>query len=320
MRAYALRRLLLLVPTLIGISLLAFGLIKLAPGDAAAEFLRRTTDRPPTGQEIEQVRRELGLDRPFAVQYARWLERAVQGDLGVSYSTRQPVVTEFRRRVPFTLELAIPAALLAIAIALPAGLISALRPNRPVDHAMRLLSLAGASMPGFWLALLLIIVFAVRLSLVPVAGRGGPASLVLPVVTLAVTPAATLSRFTRSTMLETLGEDYIRTARAKGVPAWSILFRHALRNALIPIVTVFGTNVGHLLAGASGLAVIETIFVWPGLGKLAVDAISQRDYPMIQAFVLFAGATFVLINLVVDLSYAVIDPRVRLDRGPGMPR
>jgi ABC-type dipeptide/oligopeptide/nickel transport system permease component len=155
---------------------------------------------------------------------------------------------------------------------------------------------------------------------VPVAGRGGAASLVLPVITLAVTPAATLARFTRSTLLETLGEDYIRTARAKGVSRWRILSRHALRNALIPVVTVFGTSVGHLLAGASGLAVIETIFVWPGLGKLAVDAISQRDYPMIQGFVLFAGTTFVLINLVVDLSYAVIDPRVRLDRGAGMPR
>ena len=199
MRAYTFRRLLLLVPTLIGISLLAFALAHVAPGDPATEFLRRTTDRQPTPAEIAVVRHDLGLDRPLVVQYVAWVGHVAHGDLGISYSTRGPVREELGRRVLFTLELAVPAALLAILIALPAGIASTLMRGRLGDQVVRVIALAGASMPGFWLALLLIIVFAVKLSLVPVAGRGGPASLVLPVVTLAVTPAATLARFTRST-------------------------------------------------------------------------------------------------------------------------
>lgn len=309
MKAYLLRSLALLIPTLLGISLLAFGLAKLAPGDPAAEFLRRTTDRPPTPPEIARVRGELGLDRPVIVQYARWVQRAARGDLGVSYATRRPVTHEIRHRIPATLELAVPAALLALLIALPLGIISALHRNGAIDQIARVASLAGASIPSFWLALLLIILFAVKLSLVPVAGRQGISSVILPAITLAVTPAAGLARFTRSAMLETLSQEYIVTARAKGLRERLIVRRHALRNALIPVVTVFGINLGHLVAGA---VIIETIFAWPGLGKLAVDAILQRDYPLIQGFVLYTGATFVAINFVVDLSYAAIDPRVRI--------
>lgn len=309
MRAYALRRLAQMAPTLVGISLLAFALAALAPGDAAFEFLSRSLDRHPTPQEVAEVRRELGLDRPLAVQYVTWLGRAARGDLGVSYSTRRPVADEIRRRIPYTMELALPAALLALAIAVPAGTLSAVRRNRPTDHVVRVLSLAGASMPSFWLALLLIILFAVKLSLVPAAGRQGPASGLLPSFALALTPAAVLARFTRSMMLETLGEEYVRTARAKGLGELAVVGRHALRNGLIPVVTAFGTSLGHLLAGA---VVIESIFVWPGIGKLGLDAILERDYPMIQAFVLYAGLGFLLINLLVDLSYALVDPRVRL--------
>ncbi len=308
MGRYALRRVLLLVPTLLGLSVIAFGLANLAPGDVAATYLTRVLNQPPSTEQIERVRHELGLDRPVVVQYVNWLGDAVQGDLGVSYSTRGSVAAELRRRVPFTLQLAVPAALLALLIAIPSGVISALYRSRLPDHAMRLVSLAGASLPSFWLALILILVFAVHLSLVPVAGRGGFDSYVLPVVTLAVTPAAVLARFTRSTMLEVLAEDYVRTARAKGVPPWAVVGRHALRNAMIPVVTDFGTRLAHLVAGA---VIVEAIFVWPGLGKLVLDAVNERDYPMIQGVILFGGLAAALINLVVDLSYTLIDARVR---------
>jgi len=309
MKAYLVRSAALLIPTLIGISLLAFGLAKLAPGDPATEFLRRTTDRPPTPTEVARVRIELGLDQPVVVQYARWAVHAVRGDLGVSYSTRRPVTTEITHRIPATLELAIPAALLALLIAIPLGMISAIHRNRVLDQIARVGSLAGASIPSFWLALLLIILFAVKLSWVPVAGRQSISSTFLPAFALAVTPAAGLARFTRSAMLEVLGQEYVTTARAKGLRERIIVRRHVVRKALIPVVTAFGISLGHLVAGA---VIIESIFAWPGLGKLAVDAILQRDYPVIQGFVLYTGNAFVAINFLVDLSYAVIDPRVRV--------
>lgn len=308
MNGYLLRRLALLVPTLLGISLLAFAVANFAPGDAAEEFLRRTLDQPPTPAEVAAARAELGLDRPLAVQYAAWTADAVRGDLGVSYSTRAPVLDELLRRVPFTLELAVPAALLSLLLAVPLATVSALYRNRWPDHVVRVLSLAGASMPGFWLALLLIVVFAVRMSAVPVAGRHGWTSVILPVVALSVAPAAVLSRFLRSSLLEIFGEDYVRTGRAKGLRPRRVLTHHAMRNAAIPLLTVFALSFGHLLAGA---VVVETIFVWPGVGSLIVDAITERDYPMIQAFVLYTGVAFVLLNLVVDVAYTAIDPRVR---------
>nr|MDP9478235.1 ABC transporter permease [Actinomycetota bacterium] len=250
MRAYALRRLALLVPTLLGISLLAFALANLTPGDPAATYLRRVLDQQPTPAQIAETREELGLNRPLVVQYLDWVGHAVRGDLGVSYSTRRPVTEEIRHRIPFTLELALPAALLALAIAIPVGVISAVYRNRLPDQVVRICSLAGASVPSFWLALLFIDLFAVKFALLPVAGRQGPTSAILPIFVLALTPAAVLARFTRSAMLETLGEDYVRTARAKGLPGWLVVGRHALRNSLIPVITAFGTILGHLLVGA----------------------------------------------------------------------
>lgn len=308
MGAYVLRRLLLLVPTLLGISMLAFAVANLAPGDAAEEFLRRTLDRTPTPAEVAATRRELGLDRSLVAQYLSWAGDVLRGDLGISYSTRRPVLDEVLHRIPYTLELAVPAALLALLLAVPLATLSALHRNRLPDQIVRVLSLAGASMPAFWLALLLIVVFAVQLSLVPVAGRQGWTSVILPVAALTVAPAAVLTRFTRSALLEVLGEDYIRMARAKGLRR-EVLTRHALRNVMIPLLTVFALSFGHLLAGA---VVIETIFVWPGLGSLILAAITERDYPVIQAFVLYSGLAFLLINLVVDIAYTAIDPRVRL--------
>jgi ABC-type dipeptide/oligopeptide/nickel transport system permease component len=305
---YPLRRALLVIPTLLGISFLAFALANLAPGDPAEQVLRRTSDRQPTPREIAEKRLELKLDRPLVTQYVSWAGRAFQGDLGISYATRRPVVSELRNRIPYTLQLTVAAALLALAIAVPAGIVCALHRNKLFDQGARLLSLAGASMPSFWLALNLILLFAVRLSMVPVAGRSGWNSYVLPVLTLAVTPAAVLSRFTRSTMLEILEDDYMRTARAKGLTEWRTVLAHGLRNAMVPLLTSFSISLGHLLAGA---VIVETIFVWPGVGKLALDAITERDYPMIQGFVLYAGAAFCAINLLVDLAYGVIDPRIR---------
>lgn len=306
--SYVLRRCLLAIPTLLGISFLAFALANLAPGDPAEQLLRRISDTPPTRQEVIDTREEMGLNRPLVAQYVSWAGRAVQGDLGISYTTRRPVTSELGHRIPYTLQLTVLAALLALAIAVPAGIVCALHRNKLFDQMARLTSLAGASMPSFWLALSLIVFFAVRLSMVPVAGRGGLDSYVLPVVTLAVTPAAVLARFTRSTMLEILDDDYMRTARAKGLTEWRTVLGHGIRNALVPLLTAFSISLGHLLAGA---VIVETIFVWPGVGRLALDAISNRDYPMIQGFVLYAGAAFAAINLLVDLAYGAIDPRIR---------
>jgi peptide/nickel transport system permease protein len=313
--AYVLRRCLLVIPTLLGISFLAFAMANLAPGDPAVEFLRRISDRQPTPEEVRQVRQELRLDKSIVEQYGAWVGRAAQGDLGISYSTRRPVTTELGHRIPFTLQLTVLAAGLALLIALPLGIVSALYRNRLVDQLARLTSLAGASMPSFWLGLSLIVLFAVRWSMVPVAGRGGFDSYILPVVTLAVAPAAVLSRFTRSTMLEILDDDYMRTAHAKGLTAWRAVITHGLRNALVPLLTAFSISLGHLLSGA---VIVETIFVWPGVGKLGLDAIQQRDYPMLQGFVLYAGAAFAGINLLVDLAYGAIDPRIAAaGRGTG---
>ena len=303
------RRLALVVPTLVGLTMLAFGVANVAPGDPAGEYLRRVYGREPTPSELQAERHRLGLDRPLVEQYVRWVGRAAGGDLGTSFTSRRSVRDELLHRIPFTLELALPAALLALVVAVPAGIASAVHRNRLVDQALRIASLAGASMPSFWLALLLIILFAVHWSLVPVAGRTGVSSLVLPTVTLALAPTAVLARFTRSAMLETLGEDYVTVARSKGVRESFVVGRHAFRNALIPIITAFATSLGFLLSGA---VVIETIFVWPGVGSLIVEAIQARDYPMIQGFVLYTGAAFLVINLLVDLSYLVIDPRVAI--------
>lgn len=312
MRRYVLRRLAVLVPTLLGMSFLVFSVASLTPGDPAEEYAQRVSDRPPTEEQLAQARRELRLDRPFVAQYASWMGHAVRGDLGKSFFTRRPVIEEIRHRIPFTLQLAVPAALLSLALAIVVGTVCAFYRNRLVDQVVRVLSLAGASMPSFWLALILIIVFSVKLRIFPVAGRqAGLASGVLPVVALSLPSAAVLGRFIRSTLLEILGEDYIRAARAKGVREVAVLRRHALRNSLVPVVTAFGTSLGHLLAGT---VVIESIFAWPGLGTLTLEAIRHRDYPMLQAFILFSGLVVVLINLIVDVSYAVIDPRVRPGR------
>ena len=316
MGQYITRRLLLLVPIWLGITLMAFGLGRLAPGDPARLIAERQADGLATPAQIERVREEYGLNDPLPLQYARWVGNALRGDLGVSFKTGGPVLEELARRFPATLELAVYGMCVGILLALPLGIQAAVRRGSAVDHASRLVALAGASLPSFWLAFLLIIVFAVQLRMLPVAGRGTARHLVLPAVTLGFALAAPLTRLTRSSMLEVLGEDFVRTARAKGLHERGVVIQHALRNALIPVVTVAGMSFGHLLGGA---VIVETVFAWPGVGKLVVDSIFDRDYPLIQGYVLFMGTVFVLINLLVDLLYVWLDPRVQLATGGEVP-
>lgn len=309
MKSYVLRRVLLIVPTLVGLSLIAFALTHIAPGDPAREYVIRLTEAPPTPASVERVREELGLNRPLPVQYASWLADALTGDLGISYSTRRPVTTEIGRRLRPTAELAIPAAVLALVVAIPLGTFSAVRRNRVSDQVLRVGAIAGASLPNFYLALLLMAFVAVPLPLVPVAGRQGVASAILPVLVLATGPTAVLTRFTRSAVLEVLEEDYVGAARARGLTRVAVLRRHVVRTSLIGVVTAFGLAVAALL---SGTVIVESVFAWPGLGRLGLDAIHDRDFPLVQGFVVYSGLLFVVTNLVIDLTYAIIDPRVRL--------
>jgi len=315
--AYVSRRALHLVPVLLGVSLLAFGVANLAPGDPAEIMLLRQTGQAPDAQSVAHLRERLGLDRPFAIRYAVWLGNAARGELGVSYRTGTPVLRVLAERFPATVELAVSALLVSIAFAIPLGVIAAISRNSVGDNIARLIALLGTSIPSFVLAYLLILVFAVALRLLPVAGYDGWRYLVLPVLTLAIGESAALARLIRANMLEVLGQDYVRTATAKGVPRRMVLVRHALKNALNPVVTLAGIRIGRLLGGA---AIVETIFARPGIGKTIVDAIHDRDYPVIQGFVLFTGTVFVLANLLVDLSYAWLDPRARLNVRPGEAR
>lgn len=312
MRRYIARRLVSLAVVLWGVSVLSFGLGSLAPGDPAQILLERSLGHPPTEEQLVGKRHEMGLDRPVLVQYGDWVSGAVRGDLGQSYGNDEAVVDLIRERFPRTALLAVTALAMAVCIALPIGVIAAYRRNSIVDHSSRVIALLGASLPSFFMGYLLMFVFGVKLQLLPVFGFTSAQHLVLPAVTLALGGSALLTRLTRSSLLEVLGEDYIQVSRAKGMRERTVLFRHGLRNALIPILTVIGLSLGHLLAGA---VIVEWIFSWPGLGKLAVDAIHERDLPLIQGFVLFSGTVFVLINLVTDLAYSWADPRVRLQVG-----
>ena len=309
MGPYVTRRLLVAVPTLVVLSVLTFGLTASA-GDPAVLLARRlAVGGDPTPEQIERVRHELGMDRPLPVRYVSWLGDAAQGDLGVSLFSGRDVWDEVRSRVPATMALAGAAMVLIVCLSVPLGVAGALLHRRWPDHVLRVLALAGASVPGFFLGYVLIQLFAVHLGMFPVAGLHGLPSLVLPALALAVAPTALVSRLLRSSLLEVLGEEYIRTARAKGLAWVSVVLDHAFRNATLPATTVLGSVFARLLEGA---VIIETIFAWPGVGRLAFDAITRLDYPVIQGTVLLAGMTVVVVNLVVDLSYSVLDPRVRL--------
>lgn len=310
MRRFAARRLAGLVVALLGVSVLTFALGILAPGDPAEVVLSRSQGQPPTQEQIDEMRRELGLDRPVVTQYVDWLGNAVRGDLGDSWLRQVPVQEAMAERMPRTVALALTAGALAIALGVPVGVLAATRRNTLVDHVTRVGALLGASLPSYFTAYVLIFLFAVTFRLFPVFGFGSPAHLTLPAVALALGPAAVLARLTRSSMLEVLGEDYVRTARAKGARNRVVLYHHALRNAVVPLLTVAGLSVGHLLGGS---LIVEYVFAWPGMGELAVSAIHDRDYPLIQGFVLFAAGIYLAVNFLVDVGYAWLDPRVRLE-------
>jgi len=300
---YAIYRIAVLVPTLLAVSLAVFLVLHLVPGDPA----RNAAGPDAEEEDIALIREHYGLDQPLWRQYGTYLVRVAQGDLGESFRSRRPVLDELVRRLPATIELAGFAMLLAVIIGVGLGVTASMRPNSWVDQAIGAISAFGISVPVFFLGLLLMLLFAAKLQWLPPSGRAGWANLVLPVTTLGLPYIATFARVARSTMLEVLSEDYIRTARAKGLKRGTVIWRHALINAAIPLVTLLGIYFGRLLGGA---VIVETIFSWPGLGRYMVDGIIQRDLQVVQGCILFFATAIIFVNLVVDLLYSVLDPRI----------
>ena len=291
-----------------GVLCLVFFLVHLVPGDPVEVMLGESAQ----AADREALRVALGLDRPLLSQFVHYLSQVAQLDLGVSLHSSRPIVDILLERLPATLELAIAALLIAVSIAFPLGVVAAVRKDSGWDHGAMMVSLLGVSIPNFLMGPLLILIFAVWLGWVPVSGREGLASLVLPAVTLGTAMAAILSRMVRATLLEVLGEDYIRTARAKGLGPRAVIWRHALRNALLPVITLLGLQLGALLAGA---VITEAVFSWPGIGQLMIEAIQRRDYPVVQACVLVISLAYVGVNTLTDVAYGWFDPRVRLGMG-----
>ena len=306
MSRYIARRLLHTVFVLLAVSAVIFLLLRLTPGDPAQMLLGDTADR----ETIEAVRRDLGLDRPLPVQYAIFLGNLLRGDLGNSIAQKTPTLPLVMSKAPATLQLALAAFLIGTLVAVPVGIISAYWRESPVDYVASCIALVGQSMPVYWSGAMLVLIFSVNLQMLPSSGRGTFAHIVLPGITLGAYVMALTMRLVRSGMLDTLGEDYVRTARAKGVSERQVLFAHAFRNMAIPVVTIMGLQLGGLLGGA---VVTETVFAWPGLGSLATEAITTRDYPLVQAIVLVISGIFVFINFGVDLLYAFLDPRIRYE-------
>ena len=306
MLTYVGRRILAVVPVLFGVTLAVFSMLFLVPGDPVKIMLAEFVTTP---DQIAQMRAQLHLDEPVIEQYGRFVAGALRGDLGVSIRSRRPVAAEIAENIGSTGQLALASMVVAIGLGVPLGLLAALGRNSWLDVAAMVVALLGVAMPSFWLGFLLIFVFSLHLGWLPATGGGDLAHLVMPAVALGMIAAAIIARLTRSSMLEVLGQDYVRTARAKGLGGASVIVRHALRNALIPVVTVFGLQFGNLLAGA---VIVETVFSRPGLGRLIVGGILAKDFPLVQGTVLFVAAAYVLINVVVDVAYAYVDPRIRI--------
>ncbi len=303
---FILIRVLLALPALWLIVTMVFLLAHIVPGDPVQQMLGEGA-RP---EDLQQLRHTLGLDLPLPVQYGKYLANVIRGDLGESIRFQQPVTRMILSHYPATLELAIVALFVCAAIGIPAGMMAAQRRGTSSDHAIGVLTLLGLSVPNFALGPILILLFSVILGWLPVSGRGGISHLILPSITLGAALAAILTRMVRSSVIEELSSDYVRTARAKGLSDSAVLFRHAFRNALIPILTILGLQFGTLLAGT---IVTESIFSWPGIGRLSVQAIQARDYPLLQGCILLIAVSYVMVNLFTDLVYAVADPRVRLE-------
>jgi peptide/nickel transport system permease protein len=310
---FIVRRLVLSIPILLLVSIMVFGLIHLIPGDPATVILGQEA----TPEAAAALRHELGLDQPLLIQYVTWVSHVLRGDLGRSLIDHTPVIDQIKQRLPVTLELTIGTFIIALLIAIPAGVLSATRRGSVADYAGTLLALGGLSIPSFWLAIMFILLFAVKLHWLPASGyvpfaenpRANLAAMIMPMLATGIRESAALTRMLRSSLLEVLGGDYVRTARAKGLGEWLVIMRHALRNALVPVVTVAGL----LLAGLiGGLVITETIFAIPGFGRLIVEAIYQRDFVTVQGAILVSALMVVGINLIVDLIYALIDPQIRL--------
>ena len=306
MSRFLARRLALTLPVLLGVATLVFSLIHLIPGDPAQAMLGEAAPQA----DVEELRRRLGLDRPLLEQYGAFLLGLLRGDLGTSLRTGQPVTGQILERMPATFELAAAAMLVAICVSIPLGIAAAVRRGTAVDHAAMTLALTGVSVPNFWLGPLLAIVFAVELGWLPVSGRGTLLHLILPAVSLGAALAAILARMTRASMLEELREQYVTAARARGVSQMRAIVRHAFRNSLIPVVTLVGLQFGAVLTGA---VITETIFAWPGIGRLLIQSIGFRDYPLVQGCILLIAVTYVGVNLLTDLVYGVLDPRIRYE-------
>jgi len=303
---YILRRLLYAIPVMLVVSLIVFGILHIAPGDPAT-MLAGEDARP---EDVAAIKANYGLDQPLYVQYGVWLGNALRGDFGRSIVTRRPVMDEIATRLPSTVQLAVSALFLAVIVGMIVGVISATRQYSALDHGVMVLALLGVSMPVFWLGLMLIMIFAVELRWLPTGGTGTIQQLVLPAVTLGAASTAIIARMTRSSMLEVVRQDYIRTARAKGLMERVVLVRHALKNALIPVATVVGIEFGYLLGGA---VITETVFSRPGLGRLLVTSINSRDFPVVQGTLMLLAGSFVLVNLLVDILYGFLDPRIRYE-------
>lgn len=308
MLRFAAARLALIPPMLLGVSLLVFTMLRLGPGDPALDYLR-LSQVPPTDAAIADARAMLGLDRAFAVQYLDWLRHALQGDFGLSYATRRPVLPELLGYLPATLELAGTALVVSLAASLPLGAWAAGHRGGWQDRLVRGIAVLGVSLPNFWVAFLLVAAFSVWLGWLPAMGSGTALHLVMPALAIGLMSLSVNARLLRASMLEVAGARHVLYARLRGVPERAVTRRHVFRNALVPVVTATGMHVGELLGGA---LVVETIFSWPGIGRYAVSAIYDRDYPVIQCFTLVMTVVFVLSNLVVDLVYAWLDPRIRL--------
>jgi len=300
------RRLLLTIPVLAGVATLVFSLIHLVPGDPVEAMLGESAST----RDVANLRHQLGLDRPLYTQYITFIRGAVTGDLGQSLRTGQSVLGAIAERMPATIELAVAAMLFAVVVAVPLGIAAAVRAGTAVDHAATALTLVGISVPGFWLGPILALVFAVEFGWLPVSGRGTPAHLVLPAITLGAPLAAVLARMTRASLLGELREVYVLAARGRGVSRARAVLRHAFRNSLVPLVTIVGLQFGAVLTGA---VITETIFAWPGVGRLLVQSIAFRDYPLVQGCILMIAAAYVSVNLITDLLYGFLDPRIRFE-------
>lgn len=306
---YILKRFLQLIPILIGITFLSFGMMRLAGGDAVT-YMYDNAGTTVSQDIIDAAKKEYGLDQPFLVQYAKWFSGMLTGDMGVSYVSKQDVYESFASRLPATLLLTISSLITTMLIALPLGVLSAVRQNRWIDYLIRFFSFIGNSMPNFFAALVLMYFFSIRLGWLPVITSGNTAvSLILPTLTLAVSMASKYTRQIRATVLEELNKPYVAGARARGVRGSVIIWKNVMRSSMLSIITLLALSVGSLLGGTT---IVETIFMWDGVGKMAVDAITMRDYPIIQAYVAWMAVIYVLVNLITDLIYHFLDPRVRL--------